>query len=111
MAAYDVLRIFRRIVPHSKGIVNSEDILFWVGASVFIFQVIYRLNDGNIRGFGILCMVVGMLLYQFFAKIVKKGLKKALRPFKMRIQGLSFTGKPDRSEENHESRPKGKTKC
>lgn len=103
LAAYDVIRLLRILIPHGKAVVNGEDLLFWTGASIFIFRMIYKLNDGNIRGFGIFCMVLGMFLYQFFAKFVKKGLKKAAKPFKMGVQRVKGVRKAHRNEEKHES--------
>ncbi len=108
LAAYDVLRLLRRIVPHSRAFVNGEDILFWIGASIFIFRVIYTLNDGSIRSFGIFCMAAGMGMYHFslsdmlvgilyrifgvsilkLVKFIKKILKKIAKPIKMGIQRL-----------------------
>lgn len=110
LMAYDMIRLLRVLIPHRKALVNGEDFIFWAGASIFIFRTIYKLNDGNIRGFGILCMVAGMLLYQFFAKIVKKGLKKAAKPFKMRVRKVKGAQKAHRNEERHESRQADKEK-
>ncbi|ROR25670.1 spore cortex biosynthesis protein YabQ [Mobilisporobacter senegalensis] len=71
LVVYDIIRIFRRIIRHSKFLVAIEDILFWVVSSVFIFIMMYRQNNGNIRGFSILGMVIGMLIYnQLLSSIV-----------------------------------------
>lgn len=107
-AAYDILRFLRLLVPHSRGVINGEDIFFWTGASFFIFQVIYQLNDGKIRSLGMLCMTVGMMLYHYslsrpllefcykvfgtsFLKVLKffkKALKKMAKPFRIGVQML-----------------------
>lgn len=122
VAAYDILRFLRRLIPHSRTFVNGEDILFWSGASMFIFRVIYRLNNGSIRGFGLLCMAAGMLLYHFslsnvlveffyrvfgtsllkFTKMLKKGLKKLGKPFRIGICRLKKLFR-----RKHEDRQKG----
>jgi hypothetical protein len=81
VTAYDVLCLFRKIIPHSRGFINGEDILFFIGASIFIFRIIYRLNDGRLRGFSLLCMAVGALLFKLFQNNIKKGLKKAEKAF------------------------------
>lgn len=115
LAVYDTLRLIREIIPHKKIWVNGEDILFWVLASVFIFRMIYRLNNGEIRSFGIICMAAGMALYHFalsnvlmgpllkFVRIVKKGLKKAVRPFIMGIDRLKHIQLAQEKEEGNES--------
>lgn len=60
---YDCLRILRRIIPHNKQAVASEDLLFWIFSGVLIFNMMYEQNNGIIRGFSIMGMAIGMLLY------------------------------------------------
>lgn len=123
IVSYDILRFIRKLLPHSRVAVNIEDFLFWIGASIFIFKIIYQLNAGELRGFGILCMIGGMALYHFgvsdmlvellykvvgtlvlkIVKILKRGLKKAVRPFKMGIQKLRYVCRKHGNEEKHES--------
>ncbi len=65
MLAYDVLRILRRMIPHDSFFIALEDFFFWVIASLFIFAMIYRVNDGIIRGFSALGVVLGGVLYHY----------------------------------------------
>jgi hypothetical protein len=81
VTAYDVLCLFRKIIPHNRGFINGEDVLFLIGASIFIFKIIYKLNDGTIRGFALLCMVAGVIFIKLFQNNIKKGLKKAEKAF------------------------------
>lgn len=131
LAVYDILRLIRRIIPHKRIWINGEDLLFWLAASVFIFRIIYRLNNGEIRGFGMLSMTAGMVLYHFtvsdvlvelffrifgtsllkFVQIVKKGLKKAVRPFKMGLKRLKHMQGLHRNEEENEVGQADKKKC
>ena len=60
---YDVLRIFRRILSHGNLWIGIEDFFFWIWTTFWIFSVLYRENDGNLRIYTILFMVLGMLLY------------------------------------------------
>ena len=56
---YDIFRIFRRVVPHGN---------FWIGVEDFtgvVFVLLYRENDGMVRGFSIGGIMIGMLLYYF----------------------------------------------
>ncbi|MCI8376809.1 MAG: spore cortex biosynthesis protein YabQ [Lachnospiraceae bacterium] len=76
MIAYDALRIFRRIIPHGAGAVAVEDILYWLACGVCIFRMLYVENSGAIRGFAIAAVVLGMLLYLQFTKLLKKAGKK-----------------------------------
>ncbi len=63
ISMYDVLRIFRRVVKHGVFAVGIEDFIYWVGSSFFVFHIIYIRNDGIIRGFAILAIILGMLIY------------------------------------------------
>jgi spore cortex biosynthesis protein YabQ len=63
ISMYDILRIFRRIVKHGVFAIGLEDFIYWVGSSFFVFHIIYIRNDGIIRGFAILAIILGMLIY------------------------------------------------
>lgn len=63
LIVYDIIRISRRIIKHFKVLVAIEDILFWVASSIFIFIMMYKQNNGDIRGFSIMGMLIGMLVY------------------------------------------------
>jgi spore cortex biosynthesis protein YabQ len=63
---YDGFRILRRVVKQNEIIIALEDLVFWVFAGVFIFAMMYHLNDGIIRGYSVMGMTIGMLLYNFF---------------------------------------------
>ncbi len=90
---YDALRIFRRLKKHGNIMIAAQDILFWMAASIFIFVMIYQVNDGIIRGFCILGMTIGMVLYhfilsEFVVTMVTKLLQLLLTPFKLVIDAI-----------------------
>jgi spore cortex biosynthesis protein YabQ len=60
---YDLLRILRRIVKHNNFFITVEDVIYWITDSVLIFRMMYQQNNGIIRGFSILAMLLGMLFY------------------------------------------------
>ena len=62
--AYDVLRIFRRVCRHNIFWVAVEDLIFWMGAAIFLFYVLYETNDGVIRWFSVVGAAIGMLVYK-----------------------------------------------
>ena len=85
LLVYDILRILRRLIPHNVIILAIEDIIFWVLASLFIFAMIYTMNNGTIRGFSVMGMGIGMTLYHFifsdlFVTWMTKALQLLLRP-------------------------------
>lgn len=63
MLAYDLLRIWRRVVRHGTVWMAVEDILYWCGCAVACFLALYRQDDGRIRWFIIAAAFVGMALY------------------------------------------------
>ena len=88
---YDILRILRRLVKHGAFLVAIQDLIFWVGASIFIFSMIYRENNGIIRGYSILGMMLGSILYHFavsdfVVELITKLLKTLLQPFQAAVK-------------------------
>lgn len=64
-AGYDILRIFRNIVPHNPFFSGAEDILYGCASGLFLFSVIYVGNDGEIRGYALLASCLGIVLYHW----------------------------------------------
>lgn len=62
--AYDILVILRNIIRHAKFVMAIEDIGFWTTAGILIFFMMYNLNDGIIRYYAIISIILGMRLYQ-----------------------------------------------
>ncbi len=94
VSMYDVLRIFRRIIIHGVIAVGIEDFIYWVGCSFFVFHMIYIRNDGIIRGFAILAIVLGMVIYNvtissFLVKYLSMILNKIMRIVIMPIKKTS----------------------
>ena len=97
---YDVLRIFRKLVTHGTIALAIEDMLYWVFSALFIFAMLYRKNDGLIRGFAIGGIVTGMLVYNYLISswatgVVARILKKLIRLFLYPLHLLGkWTKKP-----------------
>lgn len=86
LLAYDALRILRRLIKHSGFFLAIEDLIFWVVTSVFIFAMIYRENNGVIRGFSVMGMTIGMVLYHYIlsdlvVSLITKLILTLLSPF------------------------------
>lgn len=60
---YDVIRVFRRVAGHSLFFIALEDFCYWVFCGFSLFLMLYRENDGMVRGYAIGAVAVGMLLY------------------------------------------------
>lgn len=62
---YDLFRILRRLIPHHTIVIAVQDFVYWVVAGVFLFSMMYRYNNGIIRLFSILGILLGMIFYQY----------------------------------------------
>lgn len=63
MLGYDILRAFRRGFPHGGRLVAAEDFFYWVFAWIFVFLMFRDRNYGQIRGYVLAALILGMLLY------------------------------------------------
>lgn len=80
---YDILRIFRRVIPHGNVLISLEDIVFWIYCAVKVFLLMYHESNGMLRWFAVLGALVGMFLYKkmvspFLVKYASRLLRKLL---------------------------------
>ena len=61
--AYDLIRFFRRAVPHNNIFIALEDMVFWPIAAVITFLAILWLDFGQIRGFMLMGEAMGAVVY------------------------------------------------
>ena len=62
LAGYDVLRLFRWLVPHGAVWIAVEDLFFWGAASVPAFILFLKMHDGQIRWYGVVALLSGIVL-------------------------------------------------
>ncbi len=60
---YDLLRIGRRLFPRQALLVSLEDLAYWSLAGIFLFGKMYQANEGKIRGYSIIAVILGMTFY------------------------------------------------
>jgi len=97
LLAYDQLRVIRRIISHNNIFITIQDIIFWILASIFIFAMLYVKNDGIIRGFSVMGMVIGMVLYHYILSdlivmLISRGILLLLRPLSITIKYIRKGG-------------------
>ena len=97
MLLYDVIRICRRILPRGIILVSIEDVIFWIVFGIAVFILLYRENDGAVRGFIVGGIAVGLFLYYqllgrwlmkwmgVLIRSLKKRLKKAMEKVKIKL--------------------------
>ena len=73
---YRSISIFRQLVEHSLFIIGIEDIIFWLGAALYVFVQIYHTSDGSIRWYFILGVALGVILMSVFLNKEEKLYKK-----------------------------------
>ncbi len=86
--AYDLLRLFRRLVRHGRFAVDLEDLIYWIVCFFASFTILYYGNNGVIRFVAVLGASMGMLFYsvsigKIFVKfsyfLINKTIGSALR--------------------------------
>ena len=103
---YDLIRIFRRMISHGNFWIGVEDFFFWIWTSLWIFSVLYRENDGNLRMYTIVFMIFGMICYHWVigepvVKLVEKLLKKIKTGIIMKLRWRSVHGNKDQSKKKN----------
>lgn len=71
--AYNCIRKFRRIVRHRPFAVAIEDVVYWLGTSLFLTVQMYYASDGSIRWY----FVLGALLGCAACAMIERRLKKS----------------------------------
>lgn len=61
--AYDGLRIARHICPPPGWLYFLEDILFWIVEALMIYRLMFKYDDGAIRSYTMIGILLGMVLY------------------------------------------------
>ena len=62
---YDIFRVRRKAIKSGNLIVYFEDFIYWIIVALVLFAVVYRSNEGEIRGYLILGVIIGIILYAF----------------------------------------------
>ena len=60
---YEVIVIFRMFVAHCKWVRTAQDLVYWIYAATILYQLQYKHSNGVLRGFSILGVFLGMVLY------------------------------------------------
>lgn len=76
MFLYDFILVFRGGKKVGKVRLFLEDWIFWGIASIFVFQMVFELNNGMIRSFFVIAFLLGMVGYR---KLVKNVVQRAIK--------------------------------
>lgn len=76
---YQSISCFRQLISHSRLAMGVEDMVFWLGAALYVFVQIYHTSDGSIRWYFILGLVFGAAFCTMILIKIEKMSKKNLR--------------------------------
>ncbi len=84
---FDIFRILRKSIKHSRFYINLEDFLFWVVTTFIFYYVFLHKNNGDIRGyilfgFGIGFILEILLISKLFIKIGVKAVRFLVKIFR-----------------------------
>ena len=88
---FDFFRILRRSIKTSNIITYAEDVLFWILTGLLVLYNIWYFNNGEIRIYMFLGIILGVLIYmstlsnilvKIFSKILQTIIKALELPFK-----------------------------
>jgi len=95
---FDFFRILRRSIKTSNIITYIEDVLFWILTGLLVLYNIWYFNNGEIRIFMFLGIILGVLIYmstlssiliKIFSKMLQTIIKILELPFKVIRTGFS----------------------
>lgn len=84
---FDIFRVLRRTFKTADIITYIEDIVFWAITAVILLYAIFIFNNGQIRFYLFIAIILGSLTYfltlsKYFVKINVKILAILLAPFR-----------------------------
>jgi spore cortex biosynthesis protein YabQ len=69
--AFDVFRVIKSMLRISRLIIWLNDILFWAVTSTIIFVLIFLTNDGELRWYTFLGVILGAIFYYLlFSRLI-----------------------------------------
>lgn len=75
--SYQILYWIRKLIPHASWLVNIEDLLFWLGVSIYLFRQMYHTTYGEIRWFFVVGVIGGSVLASQIFKLPGKIRRKS----------------------------------
>ena len=75
---YDCLRIFRKVIHHPNSFISIEDGTYWVVVVFFMFTVLLKRNNGEVRIFSLIGVFLGMGFYFLLLSPIVQGVSDAI---------------------------------
>ena len=62
---FDIFRILRKSFKTPDIVTYIEDIIFWILSGVFFLFILFKFNNGQIRSYVIIGLLLGVVVYAF----------------------------------------------
>ncbi len=90
---FDFFRILRRSIKTSNIVTYIQDILFWILAGIIVLYSIWYFNNGELRTYVFLGLIIGILIYMttlsnIIVKIFTKFLVFLINVFKIPLKAI-----------------------
>lgn len=83
---FDIFRILRKKFKTNNIITYIEDVLFWLISGFLIISAIFKFNDGELRLYLFLGILIGIVMYMLlFEKLINVIFLKILTPVQVII--------------------------
>lgn len=102
MGSYDLLRLFRFLIPHGELWRGLEDLGYWIYSAVMTFSLLFYANSGVLRGYVIVSVFAGMILYD---RIVSRNVFGLLKKLERWIKIKKSNRKPRRTGKKNHGEP------
>lgn len=63
---FDVYRVVSRSLRLSRWVMSVLDIVYWIAVTLFVFKILYYSNQGEVRFFVFLGLLLGTAFYFYF---------------------------------------------
>lgn len=96
---YDALRLFQILMQSKTWLRALCDILFWVGAAFLYFEIMFDLDNAQIRIYPMVGSVIGFVVYLLGpSRIVMRGFSPVARDAGVRIRKAAGKAKQRHAE-------------
>lgn len=86
---FDLFRILRRLLPHSRRVIVLEDILFWLITGTALFSLLLLFQSGRLRIFLAIAFLLGTALWMnSFSRLLLGPILRFLLFLKRKLQTL-----------------------
>ena len=84
VVAYFILMGIRKILKMGLVLCGITDFIFWETAAILLYIVIYKIDGGIIRGYGLAALILAMLLTRLVLKKLCDWYKISIKKLKTR---------------------------